>query len=128
MTTGKDVLDIALRNFEQARDKKQDDLAAVAGKPTLVKSVLDNYGAALATYLETLADAFQAASGNWDQLLKDAVDAEKALNDARAKAAAIGDTIIAMGKLSEAVGKLVEAVKKPGPSAGPAPPPPPPPS
>jgi chromosome condensin MukBEF ATPase and DNA-binding subunit MukB len=126
MTTGKDVLDIAKRNFEQARDRKQDDLDAAQGKPALVKAVLDNYGAALATYLETLADAFQAASGNWDQLLKDAADAEKALDDARARAAAIGDRIVALGKLSDAVGKLVEAVKKPRPKAGPAPPAPPP--
>lgn len=111
MTTGKDVLEIAKRNYEQARDKKQEDLAGAAGKPALVKAVLDNYGAALATYLETLAEAFQAATGNWDQLLKDAGDAEKALTDARKNAAAIGDKIVAMGKLSEAVGKLVEAVK-----------------
>lgn len=111
MTTGTDVLDIALRNFEQARDRKQDDLAAAAGKPALVKAVLDNYGAALAAYLETVADAFQAASGNWDQLLGDARQAEKALNDARKNAVAIGDRIVAMGKLSDAVGKLVEAVK-----------------
>jgi len=111
MTTGKDVLEIAKRNFEQARDSKQADLDAAEGKPASVKAVLDNYGAALATYLETLADAFQAASGNWDQLLKDATDAEKALNDARANAAAIGDRIVALGKLSEAVGKLVAAVK-----------------
>jgi hypothetical protein len=126
MTTGKDVLEIAKRNFEQARDSKQADLDAAEGKPALVKAVLDNYGAALATYLETLADAFQAASGNWDQLLKDATDAGKALNDARAKAAGIGDTIVALGKLSDAVGKLVEAVKKPASNAGPAPPAPPP--
>jgi hypothetical protein len=125
MTTGKDVLDIAKRNFEQARDRKQDDLAAAAGKPALVKAVLDNYGAALAAYLETLADAFQAASGNWDGLLKDATDAEKALTDARAKAAAVGDTIVALAKLSDAVGKLVAAVKS-GPNAAPAPPKPPP--
>ena len=111
MTTGKDVLEIARRNFEQARDKKQADLAAAEGKPALVKAILDNYGVALATYLETLAEAFQAAAGNWDQLLNDAKQAEKALNDARAKAAAIGDTIVAMGKLSDTVGKLVEAVK-----------------
>lgn len=76
-----------------------------------MKAVLDNYAAALAAYLECLGDAFQAKSGAWDGLLAEAKAAEKAIKEAREKAAGVAKTIEAMGKLTGVVGKLVEAVK-----------------
>ena len=110
MATGKDVLEIARRNFEQAQQNRPADLAA-AKTPEKVKAILDNYGAALAAYLECLGDAFQAASGEWTALLKEAKDAEKEIKKAREDAVGIGKTIEALGKLTGAVAKLVDAVK-----------------
>jgi DNA repair ATPase RecN len=110
MATGKDVLEVARDNFEQAQQHRPADLAA-AGTPEEVKAVLDNYGAALAAYLECLADAFQAATGNWDALLAEAKEAEKEAKEARQRAENLAKQIEAMGKLTGAVGKLIVAVK-----------------
>lgn len=110
MTTGRDVLELARHNFEQAQLHRTADLAA-AQTPVEVKAVLDNYAAALAAYLECLADAFQAASGDWDTLLAEAKEAEKAAKAARESAVEFGKKIEAFGKFTGAVGKLVEAVK-----------------
>jgi len=110
MVTGADVQAIARRNFEQARINKHSDLAATT-TPAQARAVADNYEAAMAAYLKTLIDGFEAASGNWDQLLGDAKAAEAELVRARQKAEGVAATITALGKLTGAATKLVEAVK-----------------
>ena len=110
MASGKDVLEVARHNFEQAQQHRPADLAA-ARTPDQVKAVLDNHAAALAAYLECLGDAFQAANGAWDALLAEAKEAEKEAKDARQHALTLSGQIAAMGKLTGAVGKLIDAVK-----------------
>lgn len=110
MATGAEVQAIALRNFEQAKASKHADLAATK-TPAEARAVADNYEAAMAAYLKTLIDGFEAASGDWDQLRDEAEAAEEELCRAREKAEGTVATINALGKLTGAVTKLVEAVK-----------------
>lgn len=109
MVTGDTVQDIACRNFEEVQATLAADRAATT-TPAQAKAVEDNYEQAMSAYLQTLIDGFAAKSGNWDQLLADAQNAEAAVNAARQGAQNTAAKIQAMTNLTGAVTKLVNAV------------------
>ena len=108
MSDATDRLKIIEQNYDNASDNEADDLAS-ATTPAQVAAIQANVAQAKSTYYSAVEAMLSKSGADIETAYQVAVDAQKAIADARAKAAAIGDLL---EKLSNATDKATTLLNK----------------
>ncbi len=108
MSDATDRLAIIKKNYDDASDNEAADLAS-AKTPAQVAAIQANVAQARSAYYSAVEAMLSKSGTDVENAYKDAVDAQKAIADARIKAAAITDLL---GKLTNATDKATTLLNK----------------
>ena len=111
MSTSEERLAVISQNYKDALENEPHDLSR-ASTPSEVTGILANVSSARETYYTAVAAAVTNTTGQVEVAYNSAKDAQKAVKDARAKAAQIPDIINKLKSATQTATELLNVAKK----------------